>query len=58
MNPLNSFNFDVTTCISELNEFEKLLGQEELREREDILPFFRKNLHLSAFVASYVAEIV
>lgn len=58
MNPLNPFSFDVTTCISELNEFEKLLEQEELREREDILPFFRKNLHLSAFIASYVAEIV
>lgn len=58
MNPLNPFNFDVITCISELNEFEKLLEQEELREREDILPFFRENLHLSAFIASYVAEIV
>jgi len=58
LNPLNSFNFDVIKCISELEEFEKLLEQEEIRESHDIIPFFKRNLHLSAFVASYVAEIV
>ena len=58
MKPLDSFNFDVRKCIAELDEFEKLLKQAELRESQDILPFFKKNLHLSAFIASYVAEIV
>lgn len=58
MNPLNPFDFDVIRCIAELEEFEKLLEQEKLLESHDILPFFKRNLHLSAFVASYVAEIV
>ncbi|BBC22515.1 Shedu immune nuclease family protein [Pseudanabaena sp. ABRG5-3] len=58
MNPLNLFDFDVIKCIAELEEFEKLLEQEELLESRDVLPFFKRNLHLSAFVASYVAEIV
>lgn len=58
MKPLDSFNFDVRKCIAELDEFEKLLKQAELRESQDILPFFKKNLDLSAFIASYVAEIV
>jgi len=58
LNPLNSFDFDVIKCIAELEEFEKLLEQEKLLESHDILPFFKRNLHLSAFVASYVAEIV
>lgn len=58
LKPLDSFNFDVRRCITELNEFEKLLDKEELREAQDVLPFFRSNLHLSAFIASYVAGIV
>jgi hypothetical protein len=58
LKPLDSFNFDVRKCIAELDEFEKLLKQAELRESQDILPFFKKNLDLSAFIASYVAEIV
>lgn len=58
MKPLDSFNFDVRRCIAELDEFEKLLEKEELQEAQDILPFFRNNLHLSAFIASYVGGIV
>ena len=58
MNPLNFFDFDVIKCIAELEEFERLLEQEELRESHDIIPFFKGKLHLSAFVASYLAEIV
>jgi hypothetical protein len=58
LKPLDSFNFDVRKCIAELDEFEKLLEREELRESQDILPFFKSNLHLSAFIASYIAEIV
>ena len=58
MNLLNFFDFDVIKCIAELEEFERLLEQEELRESHDIIPFFKGKLHLSAFVASYVAEIV
>ena len=58
MNLLNFFDFDVIKCIAELEEFERLLEQEELRESHDIIPFFKGKLHLSAFVASYLAEIV
>ena len=58
MKSLDPFYFDVRRCIAELEEFEKLLEKAELGEAIDILPFFRKNLYLSAFIASYVAEIV
>ncbi|WP_332863611.1 Shedu immune nuclease family protein [Pannus brasiliensis] len=33
------------------------MSEAELKESSDILPFFRENLHLSAFLASYVPQI-
>ena len=47
------FSFDVSTCLSELSDFKALLvTKQELSERKDVLPFFRENRHLSAFIAS------
>lgn len=59
MKSLDLFDFDLRECYSELEKFEVLLKQKnELREGKDIIPFFKKNLHLSAFIASYVPDIV
>jgi hypothetical protein len=45
-------------CRSQLAEFKQLLqSKKSLSERDDILPFFRQRLHLSAFVASYHPQI-
>lgn len=53
MKAFTSFSFDVVTCQSELNDLKELLqSKEELAEKQDILPFFRKRQHLSAFIAS------
>ncbi|MEM9275497.1 MAG: Shedu immune nuclease family protein [Cyanobacteria bacterium P01_F01_bin.143] len=57
MRNLNPFRLSLTKCVSELDEFDKLLQNEELQEAKDILPFFKKNLHLSAFLGSYVPNI-
>ncbi len=57
MKNLNSFKLNLTKCYSELKQFNKLLQQPELQESKDILPFFKKNLHLFAFLGSYVPNI-
>jgi len=52
------FDFNASQCLSEVREFKKLLAENsELGENKDILPFFKKNKHLSAFIASYVPSI-
>jgi Domain of unknown function (DUF4263) len=59
MKGLDSFTLDLKQCLSELEDFEKLLNtNNELKENQDILPFFQKRLHLSAFIGSYVPQIV
>lgn len=57
MNSLDLFTLDLNRCFFELNKFDRLLSEYELKESSDILPFFRENLHLSAYIASYVPEI-
>jgi hypothetical protein len=48
MKIFNDHVLSIEKCIHELDEFEKLLlSKEELKEREDILPFFQINLHLA-----------
>jgi len=45
-------------CLAELGELKNLLTKkQELGENEDILPFFRDRLHLSAFIASYSPSV-
>jgi Domain of unknown function (DUF4263) len=52
---LEDFKFDFEQCKQEVKEFGELLqSKEELSERSDILPFFKKHLHVSAFVANNV----
>jgi hypothetical protein len=59
MKGLDTFTIDLKQCLVELEEFEQLLhNNSELRERRDILPFFKQRLNLSAFIGFYVPQIV
>ncbi len=50
--------FDPMCCRKELNELKALLdNQTELSEKNDILPFFKKRSHLSAFLGSYFVHL-
>jgi hypothetical protein len=54
LNRLQGVQFDAVRCDSELAEFEELLRRRgELRERSDILPFFRQRPHLATLLGSY-----
>ena len=58
MKDLENIKFDVKECIKQLNEFKNLLdSKEELAEGKDILPFFKQNNHLSAYIASFNPNI-
>jgi hypothetical protein len=51
-------NFDLSACGRELADFGALLtGNRELREREQIQPFFEQRLQLSAFAGLCMSEI-
>lgn len=53
------FNFDPNQCKKELDDFKTLLdSRRQLDEKKDILPFFRKRKHLSAFIGSYISDIL
>lgn len=55
---LSRFQFSLDQCEKELAEFATLLdAQEELSEKNDILPFFGARPHLSAFAASWNLHI-
>ncbi|MCP4107228.1 MAG: DUF4263 domain-containing protein [Desulfobacteraceae bacterium] len=59
MKQFESFDFDPYICRKELKELKSLLDENrELKERQDILPFFRARKHLSVFAGSYVPDIV
>jgi len=58
MKGFQSLKFSRETCATELKAFKQLLdSKSELAERNDILPFFKNNLHLSAFLGSYNPNI-
>ena len=57
MKKLEHFTFDIVQCKKELKLFNQLLLTQSLDERKDILPFFKKNKHLAAFIGSYIADI-
>jgi Domain of unknown function (DUF4263) len=58
MKPLESFALSIKDCLVELAEFEQLLASKlELKEKNDILPFFNTHRHLAAYVASYAPTI-
>jgi len=59
MKSLEPLLFDYGKVLKELTEFEQLLfTKDELREMEDILPFFKNRKHLSAFIGSLNSNIV
>ena len=48
---LESYTSDRQALVAELAEFEQLMSPNTaLREKEDILPFFRRNRHLAAYL--------
>ncbi len=52
---LPKFSFNISALDGQLNDFENLLSsKDELDEEKDILPFFKKRDHLSAYIASCV----
>jgi hypothetical protein len=56
---LDLFQFSPAKCRAELDSMRCLLDPvRPLKERDEILPFFRKNRHLAAFIGSYFNRIV
>ena len=60
MSDLNQFVYDRVKASTELANFRRLLtGRKELREKEDVLPFFKQHRQLTAAIAtlySYVSR--
>jgi len=51
-------SLSIQECINELEKFEALLASKaELKERDEILPFFNANRHLAAFLGTYIPDI-
>lgn len=58
MKRFDAFDFSFRKCIEEVIQLETLLqSQDELGEREHVLPFFRAHRHLAALIGSYVPDI-
>ena len=53
MTRFENVTFDAKKCRDELTAFEKLLSKGSLEERKDILPFFKKNRNLAAFIGAF-----
>lgn len=59
MKTFEPFKFDYNIALQQLSQFERLLAsKDELGERKDILPFFRNNRQLSAFIGMLNPNIV
>jgi len=59
MKSFSLINFDSIICREQLAELQQLIqSSESLSERNDILPFFRERLHLSASVGLFNTEII
>ncbi len=59
MNPLNQLVFDPVQARKEWHEYKTLLASKaELKERDDILPFFKQRHHLSLLIGSYLPSTV
>ncbi len=58
MKKFKEIDFNLRTCRRELDELKSHLDERnELAERKDVLNFFRKREHLSAFIGSYFPYI-
>lgn len=55
MTPFDSLQFDRNQAMSELAAFQALWGPEtrEVRERQEILPFFKSNRHLAGMIGQF-----
>jgi hypothetical protein len=58
MKEFRSISVDVKACKMQLRKFRKFLEEANLREAEDIRPFFRKNEDLTAFMAGRFPELI
>jgi hypothetical protein len=59
MKDFETIQFDAARCRDEVQEFRDLLASKSvLKERKDILPFFKKRKHLSAYLGCHHPEIV
>ena len=61
MKRFDSFKIDFDRCHAELDDFKDLLGRFEnavLKEREDVLSFFRTHRHLAALAGHFMPKIV
>jgi hypothetical protein len=59
MTALNSIDFSYQRCQREAREFQSFLGAHgTLKERDEILPFFKDKKRLSAFMGVYNASVV
>lgn len=51
-------SISIQECMDQINKFEALLASKpKLQERKEILPFFRKNRHLAAFLGTSIPDI-
>ncbi|USR90776.1 DUF4263 domain-containing protein [Phormidium yuhuli AB48] len=58
MKSFENLSFNPILCRRELNELKSHLDRNsELKERRNVLPFFRERKHLSAFIGSYFPYI-
>lgn len=53
-----NYSLSIKDCARELADFEALLtSKSELKEREEILPFFKSHLHLAALLSTYIPDL-
>jgi hypothetical protein len=58
MKTFQALRWNIDRCWRELEQLRDLLARARiLKERDDILPFFQRRLHLSAFLGSYHPNI-
>ncbi|MCC5898370.1 MAG: hypothetical protein JJU32_10700 [Phormidium sp. BM_Day4_Bin.17] len=55
---LEDIDLSIALCRQELDDLKQHLdNKNELKERRDVLPFFRERSHLSVFIGSYFPYI-
>jgi hypothetical protein len=59
MKSFEPISFDRSACKPQLSRFRKLLkSRTDLSEKEDLLPFFKNNKHLAAFMAGRFPDLL
>lgn len=59
MKSFDDLEFSLATCKKELAEFSNFLSENpELQERRQIIPFFKRKRHLSAFMGTLVTDLL